>query len=131
SVADASDSVVLHLPVQGLIAAVKDLQGGSIMLESSLGRMEIPLHSLTEALQQRGTAESLQIRVGLASKEEEDRVKAALESGASKLDAALAITLAWKQGDKLSELPALKGAYAKFTKSLSSIVSPSQTTVLR
>ena len=39
--------------------------------------------------------------------------------------------MAWKQGDKLSELPVLKGAYAKFTKSLSSIVNPSQTTVLR
>ncbi|MFB4330821.1 S-layer homology domain-containing protein [Paenibacillus sp. CR_12] len=131
SVTDASDSVILHLPVQGLSAAVKDLPGGSIVLESSQGRLEIPLQSLTEALQQRGTAESLQIRVGFASKEEEDRMKAALEEGASMLDAALAITLAWKQGDKLSTLPALKGPYAKFTKVLSRVASPSQTTVLR
>ncbi|RAR38892.1 S-layer homology domain-containing protein [Paenibacillus sp. MDMC362] len=131
SVTDASDSVVLHLPVQGLSAAVKDLSGGSIVLESSQGRVEIPLNSLMEALQQRGTAESLQIRVGLASKEEEDRVKAALEAGASKLDASLSISLAWKQGDTLSALPALKGPYAKFTKALSRVVSPSQTTVLR
>ncbi|MEX3616734.1 S-layer homology domain-containing protein [Paenibacillus glucanolyticus] len=131
TVTDTSDSVVLHLPVQGLSAAVKELPGGSILLESSLGRLEIPLQSLTEALQRRGAADSLQIRIGFASKEEEDRMKAAMEDGASMLDASLALTLAWKQGDKLSTLPALKGAYAKFTKVLSRVVSPSQTTVLR
>ncbi|KOR88311.1 S-layer homology domain-containing protein [Paenibacillus solani] len=131
SVTDASDSVVLQLPVQGLRAAIKDLSMGTILLKTALGQVEIPLNSLTEAMKKQNTADHLQIRLSLASKEEEDRVNAALEEGASKLDVSLTIALAWKQGDKLSPLPAFKGGYAKFTKLLSDVVNPAQTTVLR
>lgn len=131
SVTDNADSVALQLPVQGLRTAMKDLPMGTLLLETSLGQMEIPLHSLTEAMQKQGTADHLQIRIGHASKEEENRVNAALEKGASLLDKSLTVDLVWKQGDKLSQVQAFKGTHAKFTKVLADVVNPAQTTVLR
>jgi len=53
------------LPTEGLEAAVKELPNGVIWLESPLGKLELPVQALGEALQQRGSADSLQIRLGI------------------------------------------------------------------
>jgi len=62
---DTADVLTLQLPTEGLEAAVKELPNGVIWLESPLGKLELPVQALGEALQQRGSADSLQIRLGI------------------------------------------------------------------
>lgn len=128
---DKSDVVTLHLPVQGLRSAVKNLPGGAVVLESTLGRLELPLKALIESLENRGATDQLRIRIGTASKEQEDQVSTLLPNRTSKLGPSLAISFDWESGSSLSAIPTFRGAYAKFAKSLESTVSQGTTTVLR
>ncbi|MGG6310387.1 S-layer homology domain-containing protein [Paenibacillus macerans] len=128
---EKADIAVLRLPVQGLLAAVKDLPGGDIVVETALGRLELPLPTLIEPLEQRGSAQSLQIRIGIASKDREDRAGSLLPGQASKLGVSLDIAFDWEPGGGASSLPAFEGREAIFTRSLTGVVDAATTTVLR
>ncbi|MCH1639952.1 S-layer homology domain-containing protein [Paenibacillus timonensis] len=128
---ETSDVITLHLPIQGLEAAVKELPNGVILLESSLGRLELPVKALNESLSQRGAADRLQIRIGLPVKAQEDRLNELLPEPAERLGSLLEISLFWGQGDSLTALPAFKGADAKLTTApLTGAVDADTTTVL-
>ncbi|CAM4350602.1 S-layer homology domain-containing protein [Paenibacillus phoenicis] len=132
SFTESADVLTLHLPTAGLEAAVKELPNGVILLESPLvGRLELPVQALSESLQLRGSADSLQIRLSLPAKAQEEELYRLLPDQAAPLGSLLEVSFFWEQDDTLTELPAFKGANAKFTAApLSGSVSAGTTTVL-
>ncbi|MGG1614613.1 S-layer homology domain-containing protein [Paenibacillus sp. FSL K6-2441] len=132
SFTESADVLTLHLPTAGLEAAVKELPNGVILLESPLvGRLELPVQALSESLQLRGSADSLHIRLSLPAKAQEEELHRLLPDQAAPLGSLLEVSFFWEQGDTLTELPAFKGANAKFTAApLSGSVSAGTTTVL-
>lgn len=132
SFTESADVLTLHLPTAGLEAAVKELPNGVILLESPLvGRLELPVQALSEFLQLRGSADSLHIRLSLPAKAQEEELYRLLPDQAAPLGSLLEVSFFWEQGDTLTELPAFKGANAKFTAApLSGSVSAGTTTVL-
>lgn len=128
---EASDVITLHLPTRGLEAAAKELPEGVILLESSLGRLELPVKSLSESLNRRGAADSLQIRIGIPAKAQEDQLNGLLPERAARLGSMLEVAFFWEQGGDLTALPAFKGTYARLTAApLSGAVDADTTTVL-
>ncbi|EES74922.1 hypothetical protein POTG_00153 [Paenibacillus sp. oral taxon 786 str. D14] len=132
SFTESADVLTLHLPTAGLEAAVKELPNGVILLESPLvGRLELPVQALSESLQLRGSADSLHIRLSLPAKAQEEELHRLLPDQAAPLGSLLEVSFFWEQGGTLTELPAFKGANAKFTAApLSGSISAGTTTVL-
>lgn len=132
SFTESADVLTLHLPTAGLEAAVKELPNGVILLESPLvGRLELPVQALSESLQLRGSADSLHIRLSLPAKAQEEELYRLLPDQAAPLGSLLEVSFFWEQDDTLTELPAFKGANAKFTAApLSGAVSADTVTVL-
>lgn len=128
---ETTDVITLQLPIQGLEAAAEELPDGVILLESTLGKLELPVKALSESLKRREAAESLLIRIGLPVKEQEDRLNELLPQQAERLGSMLEVSFFWGQGDALTALPALKGADAKLTTApLTGAVPADTTTVL-
>ncbi|MGP0583521.1 S-layer homology domain-containing protein [Paenibacillus timonensis] len=128
---ETSDVIALHLPIQGLEAAVKELPNGVILLESSLGRLELPVKALSDSLKRRGAADRLLIRIGIPEKGQEARLNGLLPNQASLLGSMLEVSFFWGQGNVLTALPAFKGADAKLTTApLVGTVDADTTTVL-
>lgn len=128
---DTADVLTLHLPTEGLEAAVKELPNGVIWLESPLGKLELPVQALGEALQQRGSADSLQIRLGIPAEAQEEELHRLLPDQAEPFGSLLEVSFFWEQGDTLSALSAFKGAEVKFTTvPLAGAVSADTVTVL-
>ncbi|EOS56513.1 S-layer homology domain-containing protein [Paenibacillus barengoltzii] len=128
---DTADILTLHLPTKGLEAAVKELPNGVILLESPLGKLELPVQALGEALQQRGSADSLQIRLGIPAEAQEEELHRLLPDQAEPFGSLLEVSFFWEQGDTLTALQAFKGVEAKFTTApLAGAVSADTTTVL-
>lgn len=112
---DPADVITLHLPTPGLEAVVKELPEGAILLESSLGRLELPVQALGEALNQLGTADSLQIRIALPEKAQEYRLNLLLPEQAERLGSMLEVSFFGGQGDSQTVLPVFSSSYAKLT----------------
>lgn len=129
--ADKADILTFDLPVNGLRSALNELPEGAIAIETALGRFELPLSSLKQAMTNIGEAESLQFRIGLASQEQEKRAGELLGE-TSAVGSSYEIGLYWKQGSVLTPLPQLPaGTFAKFSATLERIVNASITTVMR
>lgn len=128
---DTADVLTLHLPTEGLEAAVKELPNGVIWLESPLGKLELPVQALGEALQQRGSADSLQIRLGIPAEAQEEELHRLLPDQAEPFGSLLEVSFFWEQGDTLTTLSVFKGAEVKFTTvPLAGAVSADTVTVL-
>lgn len=128
---DTADVLTLHLPTEGLEAAVKELPNGVIWLESPLGKLELPVQALGEALQQRGSADSLQIRLGIPAEAQEEELHRLLPDQAEPFGSLLEVSFFWEQGATLTTLSVFKGAEVKFTTvPLAGAVSADTVTVL-
>ncbi|SMF38463.1 Uncharacterized lipoprotein YddW, UPF0748 family [Paenibacillus barengoltzii] len=128
---DTADVLTLHLPTEGLEAAVKELPNGVIWLESPLGKLELPVQALGEALQQRGSADSLQIRLGIPAEAQEEELHRLLPDQAEPFGSLLEVSFFWEQSDTLTTLSVFKGAEVKFTTvPLAGAVSADTVTVL-
>ncbi|GIP46817.1 hypothetical protein J53TS2_04080 [Paenibacillus sp. J53TS2] len=128
---ETADVIALHLPIDGVETVVKELPEGVILLESSLGRLELPVKALSDSLNLRGTADRLLIRMGIPEKEQETRLNGLLPQQASLLGPKLEVSFFWGQGNALTSLPVFKGTDAKLTTtSLVGTVDADTTTVL-
>lgn len=110
---------------------MKELPNGVIWLESPLGKLELPVQALGEALQQRGSADSLQIRLGIPAEAQEEELHRLLPDQAEPFGSLLEVSFFWEQGDTLTTLSVFKGAEVKFTTvPLAGAVSADTVTVL-
>ncbi|WP_036716841.1 S-layer homology domain-containing protein [Paenibacillus sp. JCM 10914] len=123
---EGADEVILNLPFQGLSSAIKDLPGGMVSVETSQGRLKLPLAVLSTAMNQRGTSERLQIRISSIV----DMGSGKLMDGASVIGGPIHIELGWVQGDR-EEPIILTGGHAKFITAVKGVAKASTTTVLR
>ncbi|MDU4695325.1 MAG: S-layer homology domain-containing protein [Paenibacillus sp.] len=132
SIMETADVLTLHLPIEGLEAVVKELPDGMILLQSSLGRLELPVQALRESLKQQGAAEGVQIRLAMPAKTQKNQqLSSLLPKQAELLDSMLEVSFFWEQGDSLTVLPAFKEAAVKLTAApLTKSVPADTTTVL-
>lgn len=126
------DAMVVDVPVSGLVKALEQLPQGKIVLESSLGQLELPLRSFITALKERPDAEYVRISVGRLTKEQEDKVKKGLtRDHAEPLTSPLSITFAMRQGEKLLKLNGMGESRVTFTLNVSKESPAAKTTALR
>ncbi|PAK55220.1 S-layer homology domain-containing protein [Paenibacillus sp. 7541] len=125
------DMLTMDLPAEGLRNAVNRLPDGAVAIESSLGRFELPLAALKPLMTNTGQAEHLHIRIGTASREQEQRARTLLGDLLA-FESSYEIALHWKQEGEIGaavELPS--GMFATFSRTLDRVVHASTTTVLR
>ena len=125
---DASDSVVLHLPVQGPSSAVKDLPGAPLCWNPPKADWKFRAFAVGSFTTTRYGGKSANSR-RFSFKRRRGSGKGGVGGRSLQAGCITFHNLSLETGDTLSAPPALKGSYAKFTKALSSVVSSSQTTV--
>ncbi|GGG14148.1 S-layer homology domain-containing protein [Paenibacillus abyssi] len=131
SVEDTGDGLTLNLPVSGISKAAELLTDGTIVIETPLGNLDIPIRVLQDAISEDMEASILEVRIAKTNAEQEDEAGGSLSAeGASKIGEMFEIGLVLQDGGTVRELAQLSGGYLTFTLPNPLYVDPARTTAL-
>lgn len=113
---EAADEVELVLPAGGVTAALEKIPTGMIVLDTSLGSLDLPVSSLKDGWQSGQQSEALVVGLGkLSEKSASDLEKLLSRQNVVKQLASVNVSLGLKQGSKTVALPFFKQGHAELT----------------
>lgn len=129
-VGEVKDGFLLQLPVAGVQAALEQLPWAAFAIESSLGRLELPVQSLAELATAAAEGE-LHIALGVVSETVYEGIAEGLGAkGATEVAKAIAVDLFVVSGESEHELALAQGSYGLLHLPLAGKVAGEEGTVL-
>lgn len=128
------DLALVNLPVQALKTFLKEISDGKLIIETHLGKLELPISALKDALAASGDSESLQLSLGRTDSEHENAIhkRIAAEDGnplGESLRFGMLLFDKTAQSASGIELSSLNG-YAKLTIAVPANTNPARMTAL-